>query len=327
VFARSALSPLTDPLLAGRAEGAGRVCPADYSYPPTIFARAPEFDSETLYVAGGVYGNLAALAAIEAMAAREHVQPTIILNGDFHWFDADPDWFAAVENSVAPHHLLRGNAETEVGRGEDIGIGCGCAYPEDVDDGVVQRSNAIMTQLASVAPAASRSRLCALPMHCVAQVGSLRVGIVHGDAVSLAGWRFAANALDNVRRRGWLEGVHKVSNIDLFACTHTCLAALRDFDFPAGRMTIINNGAAGMPNFSGVTFGVITRIGTTPSVHPPLYGLERDGVHIGAIAVAYDQQAFLERFLARWPRGSPAHASYFQRIVDGPDYSLAQAAS
>ena len=38
-------------------------------------------------------------------------------------------------------------------------------------------------------------------------------------------------------------------------------------------------------------------------------------------------QAFLDRFLARWPPGSPAHASYYRRIVAGPDYALTQAAA
>ena len=103
----------------------------------------------------------------------------------------------------------------------------------------------------------------------------------------------------------------------MFACTHTCLAALRDFACPAGRLTVVNNGAAGMPNFSGTQFGVVTRIATSASPHQPLYGLQRDGVHIDALAVDYDGQAFLDRFLKRWPQGSPAHASYYHRIIAG----------
>jgi hypothetical protein len=51
----------------------------------------------------------------------------------------------------------------------------------------------------------------------------------------------------------------------------------------------------------------------------------RDGVHIDALPVAYDRDAFLARFLARWPEGSPAHASYFGRIERGPDYALESA--
>ena len=159
-------------------------------------------------------------------------------------------------------------------------------------------------------------------MHLVARVGALRIGIVHGDATSLAGWGFAQEALDAADNRPWLADVRAAAKIDVFASTHTCLAALRDFTFASGRLTVVNNGAAGLPNFSGTRFGVVTRIATTPSPHQPLYGLRRDGVHIDALALEYDRQAFLARFLARWPEGTPAHASYYRRIVEGPDYAL-----
>ena len=48
-------------------------------------------------------------------------------------------------------------------------------------------------------------------------------------------------------------------------------------------------------------------------------------MHIDALAVHYDQRAFLQRFLARWAAGSPAHESYFDRITAGPDHPLAKA--
>ena len=47
----------------------GRFCPLDYSYRPADFARPPELHAEVLYVAGGLYGNLPALDAIEGLAA------------------------------------------------------------------------------------------------------------------------------------------------------------------------------------------------------------------------------------------------------------------
>jgi len=293
---------------------AGRVCPIDYTYAPSVFARTADFAAETLYVVGGLYGNLPALDAVTAMAARESTPPTIVFNGDFHWFDAEPGWFAAIERGVAPHRALRGNVESEIARPADIGAGCGCAYPPTVAADIVTRSNEILSLLQGVAPAEARARLGRLPMHLVAAVGPLRVGLVHGDAAALAGWRFAHDELDNPKRRGWLAEIHAAA------------AALRHFDLPAGRLTVINNGAAGMPNFSRSRAGVITRIATSPAPHRPLYGTHRDGVFIDALAVDYDHDAFLGRFVARWPEGSPAHASYFTRIVDGPDYSLAAAA-
>jgi hypothetical protein len=306
-------------------QAAGRVCPLDYTYSTAVFARAPDFSAATFYVAGGLYGNLAAFKTIERLAACEQARPAIVFNGDFHWFDAEPDWFTNIEQAVSSHRTMRGNVETEIARPGDIGAGCGCAYPENVSGDVVARSNEIITLLRAVAPPAARERLGRLPMHLLAAVGAMRIGIVHGDAAALAGWRFGADELDNDKRHTWLADIHRTANVDVFASTHTCLAALRDFSLPGGRLTVVNNGAAGMPNFRELRCGVITRIATTPSPHVPLYGLRRDGVHIDAIAVDYDRNAFLGRFLARWPDGSPAHSSYYPRIVDGPDYSIARA--
>jgi hypothetical protein len=275
-------------------------------------------------VAGGLYGNLCALDEIERLAAHEHA--TVVFNGDFHWFDAEPDWFAEVERRVARHHAIRGNVETEIARAADIGAGCGCAYPASIDEDVVRRSNEILVDLRRTADAVpgSAQRLAPLPMHLVARVGGLRVGIVHGDASGLAGWSFAHDALDVPDARLELNAIQRAARVDVFASTHTCLPALRDFALRAGRLSIINNGAAGMPNFSGLRCGLISRIATTPSPHRSCYGIMRDGVSIDALPLDYDH-GFLDFFLARWPRGSAAHASYFERLKSGPAYRMAQA--
>jgi hypothetical protein len=307
------------------AVGAGRMCPHDYRYQPSVFDRAPDIAAEVLYVVGGVYGNLAALDAVEDLAARERAPVRIIFNGDFHWFDAEPDWFAAVDRRVARHVVTRGNIETEIARDNDIGAGCGCAYPESVGDDIVERSNAILRALGEAAPRPLAANLGRLPMHLVAEVGPLCVGIVHGDATALAGWRFDRAAVDDRPAWSWLAEIRARSRIDVFASTHTCAAALRDFALPSGRLTIINNGAAGMPNFADARVGLISRIAVVPSPHRPLYGLVRDGVHVDAIPLACDAAGFLDRFLARWPEGSPAHASYFRRIAFGPDDGIAHA--
>jgi hypothetical protein len=321
--------PVTAPLPQMGTEPAapaGRLCPADYRYPPSVFDRPPEFAADVLYVVGGLYGNLAALDRVERLADDEGA--TVVFNGDFHWFDAGPAWFAEIEQGIARHRAMRGNVETEVGRSGDVGAGCGCAYPASVAEDVVRRSNEILIELRKTARAlpGAAQRLAALPMHLVADIGGLRVGIVHGDATALAGWSFAHDALDGPAAFAMLGAIRRAAQIDVFASTHTCLAVLRDVPLHAGLLTIINNGAAGMPNFSGSRFGLISRIATTPSPHPPLYGTVRDRVHIDAIPLGYDGEAFLGRFLARWPKGSAAHSSYFKRITAGPDYSVAQAA-
>jgi len=304
---------------------AGRTCPVDYTYSPAVFDRTADFAADILYVVGGLYGNLAALAEVERLAAAERGPVSIVFNGDYHWFDAERHWFAEVERGVARHRVLRGNVETEIARSADIGAGCGCAYPEDVGSDVVTRSNEILEMLRLAVPIGARRQIGQLPMHCVAGVGGMRIGIVHGDAAALAGWRFGQDELDDPKHSNWLADVRRLSTIDVFASTHTCLAALRDFALAEGRLTVINNGAAGMPNFTGTRYGLISRIATTPSPQRPVYGLARDGLHIDAVAIHYDQQAFLDGFLACWPPGSPAHASYFQRIAAGPAYSPAQA--
>lgn len=308
-------------------EEPGRFCPIDYRYAPSSFARAPDFAAETRYVVGGLYGKVYALDAIEQLASFEDGTTEIAFNGDFHWFDARPECFADVNRRVFAQRLLRGNVETELARADDVGAGCGCAYPENVDAGTVERSNRILLRLrqcVDVLPGL-RDRLAALPMTLVAAVGGLRIGIVHGDAESLAGWRFAHDALDAPTARSWREGVRSASGIDVFASSHTCLPALRDFVLQIGRMTVANNGAAAMPNFRGTTFGVITRVGVRPSPHRPLYGVERDGVFIDALPVHYDQRRWLQEFLTNWPPGSPAYVSYFKRLIDGPAFSLNEA--
>jgi hypothetical protein len=302
------------------------MCPTDYRYSPAILNRAPDFTADILYVVGGLYGNLAALKKIEWLACRERQPVTIVFNGDFHWFDAEPDWFAAIEKGAARHRVIRGNVETEIARPGDIGAGCGCAYPESVNEGIVTRSNEILVDLRQAASdAGTTAHLAALPMHLVARVGDKRVGIVHGDAASLAGWRFAHDALDDPAGDAWREDIRAKSSVDIFASTHTCLAALRVFDLPSGRLTVINNGSAGMANFAGTTHGLVSRIATVPCPHPTLYGVARDGVVVDALAVEFDLDEFLTRFDRRWPKDSPAYTSYYERITGGPSHTPDQA--
>jgi hypothetical protein len=176
----------------------GRSCPPGYGYRAADLAGAPELIADTLYVIGGLYGNLQALDAIEAMAARESGPVTLVFNGDFHWFDVDPVAFARIEAVVGDHHALRGNVETELASGPGE-AGCGCAYPEWVGDDEVSRSNAIIERLAETAAGLPgvRERLAALPMLLRGRVGDLPLAIVHGDAESLAGWGFSQEQVDD----------------------------------------------------------------------------------------------------------------------------------
>ena len=303
----------------------GRACPLHYRYPPSVFNRAADIHADTIYVIGGLYGNHAALSEIHALAAAETVSPTLVFNGDFNWFNIDAETFSSINTEVLQHTALRGNVETELANEfANDDAGCGCAYPDYVDDADVERSNEIMQTLrttAQVFPALTE-QLSQLPMHLVAQIGDARFGIVHGDAESLAGWRFAHDSLHEPENVAWLHNVCEHAKLTGFACSHTCLPTFRRFKTATGVHLAINNGAAGMPNFAGTAYGLITRL----SVHPPRDGIAQygdmiNGVYIDAIPVHYDAQNFREHFLANWPQGSPAHHSYFQRISEGPDYA------
>ena len=252
-----------------RTDMPGRTCPPSYAYSPRIFARPADVTTDVLYVIGGLYGNAFALDAIERLAAHESIAPSLVFNGDFHWFDADPGHFDEIQRRVMACTALRGNVETEVASDDDA-AGCGCAYPESVPDDDVARSNAILARLRNVAAhvAGSQAALKGLPMHAVAQVGGARIALVHGDAWSLAGWRFAhdrlhgsasANVADAAPDAA-LDAAFELAAVDGFACSHTCAPALK----ATARGFVINNGAAGMANFAGTTHGVITRIATAP---------------------------------------------------------------
>jgi hypothetical protein len=307
----------------------GRSCPVSYRYSPRVFDRAPELRAETLYVVGGLYGNREALDAVMRLAERERGPVALAFNGDFHWFDVALEDFRAVQREVEAHAALRGNVETELA-GEESGAGCGCAYPADVSDAEVARSNEILERLRATARAAPelRGRLGALPMHLVAQVGGARIGIVHGDASSLAGWGFAHDRLDEPRHRRWIENAFRDARVDVFASSHTCLPALRRFELDGTACAVANNGAAGMPNFAGTRVGLLTRISIAPFEGPErAYGARIAGVEVEAIRIAYDHERWIARFAASWPEGSAAHASYHARILDGPRrHALAAAA-
>ncbi len=297
----------------------GRTCPLDYRTEAAMLAGMPTLAAQTLYVVGGLYGNRFALDAIEALAAREPGPVAIVFNGDAHWFDAAPEPFAMLEKRLARFPAIRGNVETELGRERPSGTGCGCAYPETVDQAIVDRSNAIMERLQSAAaqwPAAG-ARFRALPPMMRAQVGEARVGIVHGDPTSIAGWGFSRESLDDPRVRGWIGQLFEAADVDIFASTHTCGAAMRRFDAAGAPKLVANNGSAGLGTFAGSTAGLITRIGEKPSPHEAFYEARLLDAHVAALPVPFDLTAFLAEFDAIWPEGSPAALSYRARILGG----------
>lgn len=307
------------------AAGPGRACPVDYRYGPRALAAVPTLEAETLYVAGGLYGNPFALETLLDLVARDP-GARVVFNGDFNWFDVDASEFRRINRAVLAHPATRGNVETELAHAER-GAGCGCGYPEWVGDAEVVRSNRMLEKLratASLEPGLTRS-LGELPMFAVARVGETRVGIVHGDAQSLAGWAFSQEALSTQQGRAAAAQSFEAARVEVIASSHTCLPVLQAVETAGGEALLANNGAAGMPNFGGTQHGLAMRISVRAPPRDAAYGVSKEGLHVHAIPVRYDARAWERRFLEQWPEGSDGWLSYFRRICNGPDYRIADA--
>ena len=304
---------------------AGRVCPTDYHIDDQAFSGDSEYSCDVLYAVGGLYGNPFALRAVDrvvederARAAEESGQAPevrVVFNGDMHWFDKTAENFETLEKNAAKYTLLIGNVEAELRRDDPIGVGCGCAYPACVDDETVARSNKIHSMLFDAL--ADRPDLKALmrdrPSTTTVDVAGRKVGITHGDEHMVGGWNCSREELSGPERQKELDAFLADNGLDVLTTTHTCAAAAIALEHGS----IINNGAAGLPNFAGQDFGLVVRIAETP--HPDaLFGAKQGGLFVEAVPVRYDQAAYVEWFDTLWPAGTPAEISYRKRLVDGP---------
>lgn len=320
----------------------GRDCPLAYRYRPEGLAGPAQLSAATVYVVGGLYGNPFALEAVLELARGDPPgEVAVVFNGDFHWLDVDPEDFRTISELVLSQHAIKGNVEAELAAAQDAG--CGCAYPDYVPDVVVERSDKIMSRLREMAerlPDLAR-RLDALPRYLTVRVGAERVGIVHGDPESLAGWGLALEAMEPgdaaVREQtGWhgqpttpaqVAEWFRRAEVTVLASTHTGLPYAQDFVVDGRQRLVINNGTAGLGNFAGSTHGVVTRLSSEPQ--PPsdsLYGVTIGELRCDAVPVRFDAMKWRQRFLAQWPPGTPAHRSYFTRITGGTQLRLEQSA-
>src|SRR5215212_1293321 len=258
-----------------------------------------------------------------------------------HEHETEPPHSQVTTDELLGHHAIKGNVEAELA--SDEAAGCGGAYPDYISDDAVDRSNQIMSRLratASRVPELVR-RLGELPRYLTASVGGQRIGILHGDPESLAGWRLALEAMEpgdpQVRRQvGWrgqpttpteLLDWFGRAEVSVFASTHTGLPYAQAIADGRRRRLVINNGAAGLPAFAGTTYGVMTRLSSDPRPPPDsLYGTAVGALRCDALPVRFDQHRWQQRFLAQWPPSSPGHRSYFGRITGGTHLRLVQAA-
>ena len=275
--------PMTATNAVPESPSPGRSCPLHYRYAPEVFQSEapPRLQSlAVLYVVGGLYGNELALERVLELFDRERGRKRLVFNGDFHWFDADPDTFARVQAGVLAQEALRGNVEW-------------------VGQGVVERSNRILRRLRQATTTPQRAELAALPMWLRADVGPLRLGLVHGDATSLAGWGFAQEHLRDEGHREQVRRWFDRAGVDAFACTHTCLPVFQPITGSQGSESrwVLNNGATGMPNFRGDRAGLLTRVALAPfDGGERRFGLLAAGghVHVDAIGVDFDADAWLD---------------------------------
>ena len=132
---------------------------------------------------GGLYGNVAALDALEEGMERERrhgLSVEVCFNGDFNFFNATSKTSARINQGVrALGHATAGNVEREALTGDG---GCGCAYPDYVDGAFADRAAAIVQRLRAVAAADSGivEWLSSLPFAKTYVVGGVRVCCVHG---------------------------------------------------------------------------------------------------------------------------------------------------
>lgn len=305
---------------------AGRACPVDYRIAPDAFAGRPQRCCDVLYVVGGLYGNPFAFEALRALIDAEQGQALAVLNGDMHWFDKTAANFEALEDAVEAagegYVPLVGNVEAELRRQVDVGVGCGCAYPDCTDDESVSRSNRIHRMLSTAVEERPglKERLMGRPATLTVDVAGAKVGITHGDEKLLGGWDCSRESLQDILRQDELDCFMEANDLDVLATTHTCAPVA----LAMARGCVINNGAAGLPNFKGQRYGLCVRIARTPAPEA-LFGTCQDGLYVQAVPVRYDHDAYLAWFDGLWDDVSPAAISYRARIVEGPDDRVADA--
>lgn len=306
----------------------GRSCPLHYRYRPEELADSPEpADAEVLYVAGGLYGNPYALDAIETLVSDEQAlgrRVRLLFNGDFNWFNADDHLFQDINTRVLGHGATVGNVEYELAQPGD-GAGCGCAYPDFVEDGVVERSNHIMVRLQQVAQKqpALREMLSDLPRFRCLMFGGLKVVVLHGDPESLAGWGLSHEVLAQQGNEQLVDWFRQ-TGADMLVSTHTCLPVMRSLTVDGQPRLFLNNGSAGMGNLAGSTSGLVARIALSP---PPVGAFSLPSalpLNASLVPVDFPLKPWLKLFDRLWPAGSDAAVSYRHRILNGTSLTVKQ---
>lgn len=293
----------------------GRNCSLDYILKKDWTKKIIKCDNDVLYIVGGLYGNSFALDIINKKAKEENAK--IIFNGDMHWFDVEEKDFLKIEENSKNGLKLLGNVEYELINPID-NLGCGCNYPEDVDQGVVERSNIIHRMMKdNLTDENTLSSIKKREKTAVVEFFAKKIAITHGDEKSMSGWECSYDNLQNGERQEELSCWFANNKIDILATTHTCLPVV----YNNGKNIVINNGAAGMANVKNATYGLITRIAKTSS-KDAIVSEKIDDLYIELVKIEFDITKFVSWFESTWSENSPASISYKNRIVNGTSLEI-----
>ncbi|MBG9980552.1 hypothetical protein [Facklamia lactis] len=275
--------------------------------------------NNSLIVIGGLYGNKFALDNILESTDTNDI---LVFNGDFHWFDYRPEDFNYIQKNVNNNYAIWGNVEKELVRKNDVGLGCGCAYPNSINDIVVDRSNEIHQQLKR--NKIINTKINNLPSTLTFNINEFKIGITHGDEKYIAGWDCSLEKLKQIERQKEIIKWMKFYDIDILATTHTCGTAFLYSD--DHQKIISNNGAAGMPNFKGTNFGLSTRISISNRNKHAVYSQSitknNQKIYVELVPIQYSQNKYIKWFDSIWPKGTSAEKSYRNRIIKGPNITL-----
>ena len=264
------------------------------------------------------------MAAAETQATGNPV--SLVFNGDFNWFNVEATAFRQLNDRVLRHPVVLGNVEWELSD-PDPEAGCGCAYPAEVDQALVDRSNRIIQRLRDTAR--DFPELCQhlrqQPRYRCYTLDGRQVLVLHGDPEALAGWGLSRDTLAAPGHQPQLHQWFAASGADVIAATHTCQPALWRTCLGDSDRVIINNGAAGMGNLPGDPRGLITRIAVQGRHPEALAGTDCGGLRVELIPVPFDSPAWHQLFSHWWPPGSDAEVSYGERIQRGATLHPARA--
>ena len=280
-------------------------------------------DLPSTIVIGGLYGNMQSLKEIKKYEKNNQ----LIFNGDFHWLNKKKEEFVAVQEFINNHIALKGNIEESLSNSKNFD-NCNCDYPDYFPPEETIYSNEIFSQLKKTYLSCEdyKNHFDQLGTQLYIPIkNGPNIFITHGDLQSLSGWMFSVRSINKINKGKFLKFFNKV-NADVIISSHTCLPVFcHATDTNGEDKLLLNNGAAGMPNFRNKNFGIIIRISSSKSIDEKvLYRKKIKNYFFEAIKLEYSNKNFIKEFLINWPSKSSGYKAYFDRISNGPSFDLSE---